>query len=158
MDEPSTNAALVEKLTLPFPVLSDPDGERAIRPFDLWHGEKGVARPALVVVGPEGEELMRQVGGEFSDRMSEPELVDRVRALAEEREVEPVDQPPPTVEEPDPSDGAFPEDAMTPYFKGVKFAAIALGMRAPQAKQEAEALRDEAERYLEAASRREQRG
>lgn len=157
MDEPSTNAALVDKLGLPFPVLSDPDGEGVIRPYGLWHEEKGVARPAVVVVAPEGEELLREVGGEFSDRISEPQLVERLRAVAEDRDLAPVEQPTPAIEEPDPSDGAFPEDAMTPYFKGVKFAAIALGMRAPEAKQQADALRDEAERYLEAASRRTQR-
>lgn len=154
MDEPTTNAALVDKLDLPFPILSDPDGEGVIRPYGLWHEDKGVARPAVVVVGPDGEELLRQVGGEFSDRLSEAELVERVRAFAEDRDVQPVDQPPPASEEPDPSDGAFPPDAMTPYFKGVKFAAIALGMRAPQAKEQADALRAEAERYLEATRHR----
>ncbi len=144
----------MEKLDLPFPILCDPDGEAAIKPYDLWREDERVARPAVVVVGPDGGELIRQVGGEFSDRLGEPELVDRLQAIAEERDLEPVDQPTPATEEPDPSEGAFPVDAMTPYFKGVKFAAIALGIRAPNAKEQADALRAAAERYLEATRER----
>lgn len=43
VDSPAQNAATVEKLRLPFPLLSDPEGTQAIRPYDVWHGGKSSA-------------------------------------------------------------------------------------------------------------------
>ncbi len=147
---------MVEKLKLPFPLLSDPNGQQAIKPYDVWHEGEGYARPAVVIVSPEGEEMFRQVGGEFSDRLSEPELVDKVRELQRGRQLGTgsVKQPPPhDLVQPDPGEGAFPASAMAPYFKGARFAAIAMTMRAPEAKEAADSLRAEAERYQEASKR-----
>ncbi len=153
VDDPAKNAAMVEKLQLPFPLLSDPDGAKAIKPYDVWHEGKGYARPAVVVVSPDGEQVVRQVGGEFSDRISEPELVDRIRNLGRDTELglDSVKQAPPDTQQPEPGDEAFPMDSMVPYFTGARFAAIALGVRAPDAKEQADALRDQAQRYVEAA-------
>ncbi len=144
---------MVEKLGLPFPLLSDPDGSRAIKPYGVWHDGRAFARPAVVIVGPGGEEAFRQVGGEFSDRLSEPELVDTVRRLGEADDLSlgGVDQAPPDTEQPEPGEGAFPLRAMSPYFKGARFAAIALATRSPEIKEQADALRAQADRYLEAS-------
>jgi peroxiredoxin len=49
VDPPSRNKAMVEKLGLPFSLLSDPRGELARR-CDLWNDKEGVAVPAIVVV------------------------------------------------------------------------------------------------------------
>lgn len=155
MDDPHKNAAMVEKLRLPFPLLSDPGGERAIKPYGVWHEGESYARPAVVIVSPQGEEVFRQVGGEFSDRLSEPELIQKLEDLQRGGTLESsVQQPPPRdLVQPDPSDGAFPASAMVPYFRGVRFAAIALSMRAPEAEEQAAAHRDQADRYLQAAKR-----
>lgn len=155
VDDSAKNAAMVEKLQLPFPLLSDPDGTKAIKPYDVWHEGKDYARPAVVVVSPGGEQVVRQVGGEFSDRLSEPELVDRIRNLGKggELALDSVQQPPPDTQQPEPGDEAFSLDAMVPYFTGARFAAIALGVRAPDAKEQADALKDQAQRYVEAANK-----
>src|SRR5215207_6743380 len=49
VDPPSNNASMVGKLLLPFPLLSDPEGELA-RLFGLWNAEEGVAVPSMVVI------------------------------------------------------------------------------------------------------------
>ncbi len=143
---------MVEKLGLPFPLLSDPDGSGAIKPYGAWHEGQTFARPAVVIVGPDGEVALRRVGGEFSDRLSEPELVDTVRRLgeADNLSLDSVDQAPPETEQPEPGEGAFPLRAMGPYFKGARFAAIALATRSPEAKEQAETLKAQVDRYLEA--------
>ncbi len=153
VDDPRQNAAMVEKLQLPFPLLSDPDGTKAIKPYGVWHEGKDYARPAVVVVSPDGRQVFRKVGTEFSDRLDEDELVEQLRELDKETDLElgMVDQPPPETQQPEPGEGAFPVDALVPYFRGVRFAAIAMGIRASAAKQEADALASQAERYIEAA-------
>jgi peroxiredoxin len=45
VDPPSNNARLVGKLQLPFPLLSDPEGE-VIRRYGLWNADEGVAVPS----------------------------------------------------------------------------------------------------------------
>jgi hypothetical protein len=151
VDDRHKNAAMVEKLRLPFPLLSDPDGAKAIKPYGVWHDGKTFARPAVVIVGPDGEEAFRQVGGEFSDRLSEPELVDTVRGLDQGKNYSLISttQARPQTEEPQPSEGDFPLQAFSPYFKGVRFAMVALAARAPDTLEQTETLREEAERYLE---------
>lgn len=141
---------MVEKLDLPFPLLSDPDGRGAIKPYGVWHEERGVARPAVVVVGIDGEEAFRQVSREFSDRITEDDLVERVLAL----DLPPVKQDPPAIGRPEAGERAFPLTSLAPYFRGVKFATIALRVRVPQAEEEAAALEAEAERYIESGRRR----
>ena len=49
VDPPTNNAGMVGKLQLPFPLLSDPEGELA-RMCGLWDAEEGVAVPSTVVV------------------------------------------------------------------------------------------------------------
>ena len=44
VDPPTNNAGMVGKLQLPFPLLSDPEGELA-RMCGLWDAEEGVAVP-----------------------------------------------------------------------------------------------------------------
>ena len=74
VDTPEQNAAMVEKLALPFPVLSDPDGEGAIKPYDLWDADGDMAKPAIVVVAPDGQEAYRYDGIDFMDRPNDDEV------------------------------------------------------------------------------------
>ncbi len=150
VDPPERNAAMIAKLRLPFPILSDPDGSVAIRPLDVWDEEGGHARPGIVLVAPDGTTAWHQVGRDLADRAMESELVDAARALGL--------PPAPPLEvrrgRPRPGDDAFPITAFAPYFRGVTFAAQALAHREPAVADEAERLQDEARRYAEAAAAR----
>jgi len=74
VDTVEQNAAMVDKLLLPFPVLSDPDGE-VIKAYDVWNpNEGGIAKPSLFLVLPGGSIAYRYVGRDFADRPSDDEL------------------------------------------------------------------------------------
>lgn len=83
IDPPERNAAMVEKLSLPFPYLSDPDRSQAIIPYGVADeiDERRIARPAIVVVTPAREEAFRFVSRDFADRMPEDEVVAAVHQL-----------------------------------------------------------------------------
>jgi len=59
---------MIDKLLLPFDLLSDPEGEVAIKPFGFWDGPGRISKPALVLTDRAG--LVRYVyeGREFADR------------------------------------------------------------------------------------------
>lgn len=80
VDPAERNAAMVDKLALPYPLLSDPDGQEAIKPYGVWHDGQSFARPAVVLLRPDGSEAVRQVGEDFADRLPEEELVEANRA------------------------------------------------------------------------------
>ena len=48
VDDAGRNAAMVEKLGLPFGLLSDPGGEGAIKPYGVWDEGNPFARTAVV--------------------------------------------------------------------------------------------------------------
>jgi AhpC/TSA family len=74
---------MIEKLDLPFPLLSDPRGD-LIKNLDLWNEKEAVSEPAVVVL--DGSGTMRHFysgGTDFSDRPPEDALLaalDEVRA------------------------------------------------------------------------------
>ena len=137
MDPPEHNKAMVEKLTLPFPLLGDPKGDLAKR-CDLWNGKEGVAIPAIVIVDRRGVVRYLYAGHDFADRPGDDEVfgaLDRlseagtagssaggsveIRATAEEAKTSTVrpDRPP------------MPLEQLTPYYRGVFFATVALKRR-----------------------------
>lgn len=61
-----TTAAMVAKLLLPFPILSDPGGAGAIRPWGVWDAKDAMSKPAIVVLLSDGWEVFHTVGVEFS--------------------------------------------------------------------------------------------
>jgi len=73
VDPPSHNARLVGKLQLPFPMLSDPEGELA-RLFGLWDADEGVALPSIVVVDQSAEVRYLYRGTDFADRPTDDEI------------------------------------------------------------------------------------
>jgi peroxiredoxin len=131
VDPPSRNAAMVDKLDLPFPLLSDPRGE-LIKRLGLWNEKEGVSEPAIVALNRSGTVQYLYSGGtDFADRPQEETLLyilDRVdsdgdeyaegepevRISAEEAENETVrpDKPVITL------------DQLRPYYQGVYFATI----------------------------------
>ena len=72
VDAPEQNAALVESLRLPFPVLSDPDRSLAVEPFGVAdpNDERNIARPAMILVAPGGDEVFRFESRDFADRLA----------------------------------------------------------------------------------------
>jgi len=74
VDAVEQNRAMVEKLLLPFPILSDPDAA-VIEPWGVLNAaEKGIARPALFLVQPDWSLAYRSVGQDFTDRPTDEEL------------------------------------------------------------------------------------
>jgi peroxiredoxin len=80
VDPPSHNARMVGKLQLPFPLLSDPEGELA-RLFGLWDAEGGVALPSVVVVDQSAEVRYLFRGTDFADRPSDDEVFSGLQGL-----------------------------------------------------------------------------
>ncbi len=74
VDPPRNGAGMVGKLQLPFPLLSDPEGELARR-CGLWNAEEGVAVPAIVVVDQSGEVRYLYSGSDFADRPGDDEVL-----------------------------------------------------------------------------------
>ena len=73
VDPPPDNARMVGKLLLPYPLLSDPEGELA-RLCGLWNAEEGVAVPSVVVVDQQGEVRYLYSGSDIADRPEDEEL------------------------------------------------------------------------------------
>lgn len=127
IDDPGRNAAMVSKLGLPFPILSDPDRSVMIEPYGVADAkdDRDLARPATVLMGPGGEEVWRFVSRDFADRLPEDEVLETVRDMG----WLPVSQEPPEPGDPRPGPRAMSIEALTPYFRGARFAALAMGLR-----------------------------
>jgi hypothetical protein len=127
IDGPGQHAAMVDKLDLPFPLLSDPDRSKAIEPYGLAdsNDQRMLARPAMVLVDPGGEERFRFVSRDFAERLPE----DDVLAAAQALELAPTHQPVPTPGTPEPGPRAMPLDSLPVYLRGARFAALAMGLR-----------------------------
>lgn len=59
---------MIDKLLLPFDLLSDPEGEVAIKPFGFWDAAGRISKPALVLT--DGQGVIRYIyeGRDFADR------------------------------------------------------------------------------------------
>jgi peroxiredoxin len=74
VDSVDQNRAMVDKLLLPFPILSDSDAT-VIEPWGLLNAaEKGIAKPALFLVLSDWSLAYRYVGQDFTDRPTDGEL------------------------------------------------------------------------------------
>ncbi len=65
---------MVEKLILPFPLLSDSDGEVSRR-YGVWDEPDSIAVPAIFVIDPRGRLRWSYVGQDFADRPGDDELL-----------------------------------------------------------------------------------
>lgn len=127
VDSPAQHAAMVDKLRLPFPLLSDPDRRLSIQPYGLANTEdpRGLAISATVVIDPNGDEVLRLVSRDYADRPFEDVALDAVKGLG----LAPAEQPAPTMSDPAPGPGAMPFGDLRAYFRGAKFASKAMGLR-----------------------------
>jgi peroxiredoxin len=73
VDPPSNNAGMVGKLRLPFPLLSDPEGELA-RLFGLWDDGERLPAPSVVIVDQAAEVRYLYRGSDFADRPTDEEV------------------------------------------------------------------------------------
>lgn len=137
---------MVEKLALPFPLLSDPRGEGAIKPYGVWHEGQTYAKPAVVLVAADRSEALRQVGEDLADRLPEEALVASVRALG----VPATMQQRPTPGTPRAGERAVDLAWLPAYFRGAKSAVMSLAARVPEARSAAKIMSAEYDRFLAA--------
>ncbi len=79
VDPVQNNRAMVDKLLLPFPLLSDPDG-RVIKEWGVWtDAGGGIARPSIFAVRRDGSIGWAYVGRDFADRPTDDELFNSIR-------------------------------------------------------------------------------
>ncbi len=150
IDAPEQNAAMVEKLGLPFPILSDPNGEGAIKPYNLWDADGAMAKPAIMVITPDGREAYRYDGVDFMDRPNDDEVLAALEGLS----LPPLEAPVSLLSHlpPQPGPRATKLGDLGVYMRGVRFAMQAMAARArdPLDKAEAERTATMAERYVAA--------
>ncbi len=151
---------MVEKLRLPFALLSDPDA-RSIAAWDVYDPVGGthgpIARPAIFVIGRDLSLPYEYVGRDFADRPPNAELyaaLDRVKdappkALA--RQDLPVGPRP--LDAGNPSDKPMPFAEIAPYFRGATFGVQAISLRTtdPTVKAECDRFRSIVADYIKAA-------
>ncbi len=74
VDPTENNREMVDKLLLPFPLLSDPEG-RVIKEWGVWtDGEGGIAKPSIFAIKSGGSIAWEYVGGDYADRPTDDEL------------------------------------------------------------------------------------
>ncbi len=152
VDSVGQQAAIVDNLDLPFPLLSDPDRSRAIEPFGLSDSKdpRTIARPALILVDTGGNEAFRFVSRDAADRLPEDDVLEQVRDLG----LGPTSQSSPTPGTPQPGESAMPLRGLPYYLRGARFAAQTLGLRhkdiSEEFKEDAKAYVEELDRYFAA--------
>jgi len=81
VDPVANNAAMVEKLLLPFPILSDPDS-KVITEWGLLNDREGdISKPAIFGIRRDGSIGYRYVGTDFADRPTDDELFAGLREV-----------------------------------------------------------------------------
>ena len=75
VDAPEQNQAMIDKLLLPFKILSDPDGDLAIKRYGFWNAQGRIAIPAVVVVGRDQRVRYRYAGRDFADRPGDDDII-----------------------------------------------------------------------------------
>jgi hypothetical protein len=147
-DSAPMNAAVVEKMALPFPILSDPDRDHAITPLGFADEKdpRKVSRPGTVIVAPGGELVHSVTGRDYADRPDEDLILEQLGRL----KLEPTTQDPPEVGEISPGENAVPYEGMTFYFRGAKFGALALRGRHRELGSE---FRDDVKQYVQMVER-----
>jgi peroxiredoxin len=80
VDPPETNARMVGKLLIPFPLLSDPRGD-LMKHLGLWDAEEGVAVPSVMVVDRSGEIRYLYSSSDFADRPDEEGVLAALKGI-----------------------------------------------------------------------------
>jgi hypothetical protein len=160
VDSVAENAAMVEKLRLPFSLLSDPDAA-AIAAWDVYDPVGGthgpIARPAIFVVGRDLSIPYDYVGRDFADRPPNSEVF---AALEKVRDTTPrpleragSSPGPRPLDAGNPADKPMPLTEIAPYFRGASFGVQAISLRTqdPATKAECDRFRAIVTDYIRAA-------
>ena len=79
VDPIENNRAMVDKLFLPFPLLSDSEGA-VIKAWGVWtEDDGGTARPAIFALRQDGVLAWKYVGTDFADRPTDVEVFRSLR-------------------------------------------------------------------------------
>jgi hypothetical protein len=149
IDSPERNAAMVEKLSLPFPLLADPDRSEAISPFGVADekDERLLSRPALIAITPDRQEAFRFVSRDFAERMPEADVVAAVQQL----NLPPTTQDKPLIGRAEAGPRSLSLPNLRIYLRGARFAALAMGLRhghfAEEIKEDSKAYVAEVDRF-----------
>jgi hypothetical protein len=151
---------MVDKLKLPFPLLSDPDAAAiaAWGVYDPVGGTHGpIARPAIFVVGRDLSIPFEYVGRDFADRPPNSVIyaaLEAVRDASPRPLTKAVSGPGPRpLDAGNPADKPMPLEEMRPYFRGATFGVQAISGRTddPRLKAEADRFREIVADYVKAA-------
>ena len=83
VDPDDRNRAMVEKLALPFPILSDTDS-RVIREWGVVNEkEMDIARPAIFELRRDGSVGYEYVGIDFADRPDDEQLFEGLKEVGD---------------------------------------------------------------------------
>ena len=153
VDPPAAQLAFGRTWHVPFPWVSDPGGERFARPLDVWNPDErgGIFSPLVLLLAPDGRELLRHRSRDFADRGDDLDVLDALRRLSLPALTVPPPWQPPGVE-PRPTESAFRPEAFGPYFRGVRSGTRALAgrMRDPDDRGELQTTSAMASSFLEA--------
>jgi hypothetical protein len=151
---------MVDKLKLPFPLLSDPDAA-VIAAWDVYDPVGGthgpIARPAIFVVGRDLSIPFEYVGRDFADRPPNSAIyaaLEAVREASPRALTKAVSGPGPRpLGAGNPADKPMPLEEMRPYFRGATFGVQAISGRTddPKVKAEADRFREIVADYVKAA-------
>lgn len=124
---------MVEKLRLPFPLLSDARGE-VIQRYGLWNADEHIAFPAILVIDSSSTIRYRYVGNDFADRPPDTEIFETLAATPRgvsyhERKPEIRVTADEARESIGPNRRAITMQELLPYYRGVFFATVALKQR-----------------------------
>lgn len=147
-DSPPQNAAVMDKLALTFPILSDEDREAAITPlgFADENDPRQISRPGVVIIDSHGEIVHRSVGRDYADRPDEDDLLAALGELG----LDPASQGAPVVGKIEAGEKAISLEGIPHYLRGAKFAALALRSRYRHMSDE---FKDDAKAYVQTVDR-----
>lgn len=153
VDPPDAQLAFGETWHVPFPKVSDPGGKRFAQPLDAWNAAErgGIFHPLVLLLAPDGRELVRHRSRDFVDRPDDTDVLDALRGLG----LAPRPVPPPWRPQgvqPQPTSSAFRPEAFGPYFRGLRSGTRVLAerMRDPDDRAELEQTSAMAASFLEA--------
>jgi hypothetical protein len=130
VDPPAAQLAMNHTWHLPFRWVSDPDGTRLATPLDAWNDQDrgGLWHPLVLLLGPDGEVLLRHRSRDFADRSDDGDVLAALHGLS----LRPLPLPSPWRPEgvtAEPTASAFRPEAFGAYFRGVRSATSTLARR-----------------------------
>ncbi|NNE12968.1 MAG: hypothetical protein HKN41_12080 [Ilumatobacter sp.] len=129
-DEEIRQAGMFERWPTPNVLyVGDPDRSQYITPLGLADPDdhREIAKPAMIVLDPDGNAVYQYVGRDFADRTTDDEVYAALEGLGLDAIEPPAGGPVAAV--PDDLRGYFPPRQLAPYFRGNRMAAVAIAGR-----------------------------